>query len=464
MERKNRIWLIVLIVLLIAALSGMIFFRSEWKKSEKNLSEEALASETLKNSLETLQAEADQLRSDLENREVQSQTEIVETPVPTQKADAETPSPSPTVAAEDQTARVTELEESRSEVVNLVNAVADAAVNVASLQTELQQAQFDVTALMSDAQTDAETLAAAQTVLESKQAELEQAVAEKNALLADLAERYAIDLSELTAVQSAASAEVLNERVRAVMADASLTDEEKRAQIEEMQKELAANIAALTEASETLKTQAQTLGGEEQTSDDSRSQMELDLNDAELSVATLQAIVEADEARIAELEAQIANMGVEDASALAELQAQLALLQSELDAKIAELAAARANYEQRLAELEAYLLSRALSDGEAHTSTMASNVINVAADGVTCEWQYTNQTISGNAVVLSIVMDDAELYRSERIQPGESIETLRLNEVLKAGQYSAMAVTAIYDADGGELFVQRVPVTLEVAE
>lgn len=463
MERKNRIWLIVLIVLLIAALSGMIFFRSEWKKSEKNLSEEALASETLKNSLETLQAEADQLRSDLENREVQSQTEIVETPIPTQTADAETPSPSPTVAAEDQTARVTELEESRSEVVNLVNAVADAAVNVASLQTELQQAQFDVTALMSDAQTDAETLAAAQTVLESKQAELEQAVAEKNALLADLAERYAIDLSELTAVQSAASAEVLNERVRAVMADASLTDEEKRAQIEEMQKELAANIAALTEASETLKTQAQTLGGEEQTSDDSRSQMESDLNDAELSVATLQAIVEADEARIAELEAQIANMG-EDASALAELQAQLALLQSELDAKIAELAAARANYEQRLAELEAHLLSRALSDGEAHTSTMASNVINVAADGVTCEWQYTNQTISGNAVVLSIVMDDAELYRSERIQPGECIETLRLNEALKAGQYSAMAVTAIYDADGGKLFVQRVPVTLEVAE
>lgn len=463
MERKNRIWLIVLIVLLIAALSGMIFFRSEWKKSEKNLSEEALASETLKNSLETLQAEADQLRSDLEKRDVQSQPETVETPIPTQTPDAETASPSPTMAAEDQTARVTELEESRSEVVNLVNAVADAAVNVASLQTELQQAQFEVTALTSDAQTDAETIAAAQAVLESKQAELEQAVAEKNALLSDLVERYAIDLSELTAVQTAASAEALNERVSAVMADTSLTDEEKRAQIEEMQKELAANIAALTEASETLKTQAQTLSEETQT-DDSRSQMESDLNSAELSVATLQAIVEADEARIAELETQIANMGAEDASALSELQAQLALLQSELDAKIAELAAARTNYEQRLAELEAYLLSRALSDGEAHTSTMASNVINVAADGVTCEWQYTNQTISGNAVVLSIVMDDAELYRSEAIQPGESIETLRLNEVLKAGQYSAMAVTAIYDADGGEMFVQRVPVTLDVAE
>ena len=117
-----------------------------------------------------------------------------------------------------------------------------------------------------------------------------------------------------------------------------------------------------------------------------------------------------------------------------------------------------------MAELEAYLLSRELIDGEAYVKTDAGSVIAIEADGVTGAWRYVNSTISGNTVVLSITMDGEELFRSEPIAPGESLESIALNRALAAGRYEAVAVTTVQDADGSVQFATRMPVVLEVAE
>ena len=118
---------------------------------------------------------------------------------------------------------------------------------------------------------------------------------------------------------------------------------------------------------------------------------------------------------------------------------------------------------QRIAALEAYLLERELGDGEAHTSTSATDAIAIAADGVTGAWDYANSTISGNTVVLTLTLDGAELFRSEPLAPGATLSEIKLNKALQPGSYEAIATTAIYADDGAYLFANRIPVTLNVA-
>lgn len=183
---------------------------------------------------------------------------------------------------------------------------------------------------------------------------------------------------------------------------------------------------------------------------------------AEAALDDRQTELDAANSSIAALEAQIAEMTV-GADALADLEAQLEAARSERDAIAAELEAARAEYERRVAELEAYLLSRELVDGEAHVATTSVREISVSADGVTAACSYANTSVSGNAVVLTLVLDGEEIYRSEALQPGDAIETVTLSRALSAGEYEAIAVAAIYDADGSCLFSSRTPVALSVA-
>lgn len=188
---------------------------------------------------------------------------------------------------------------------------------------------------------------------------------------------------------------------------------------------------------------------------------------AETALADRQAQLDAANADIAAMEAQIAEMTTEtqnDADALAELKAQLEAALCERDAIAAELEAARAEYEKRAAELEAYLLSRELVDGEAHVATTAVREIGVSADGMTAACSYTNTSVSGNAVVLTIVCDGKELFRSAPIAPGESVTEAALTEALAAGEYEASMVTTVYNDDGAVQLESRVPVTLKVAE
>ena len=86
----------------------------------------------------------------------------------------------------------------------------------------------------------------------------------------------------------------------------------------------------------------------------------------------------------------------------------------------------------------------------------------VAADGKTVEWAYTNDTISGNAVVLSIQLDGEAIYTSALLQPGETLPGFELNRVLEAGEYSAVVVESVSDAEGAIVFSTRVPVTVKV--
>ena len=111
-------------------------------------------------------------------------------------------------------------------------------------------------------------------------------------------------------------------------------------------------------------------------------------------------------------------------AARAKLETQLMSAQDASAAIEAELEAAHAEYDKRVAELEAYLLSRELIDGEAHTATTAASIIEVAADGVTAECSYINNSVSGNSVVLTIVAGDKELYRSAPIAPGGTPESI----------------------------------------
>ena len=123
---------------------------------------------------------------------------------------------------------------------------------------------------------------------------------------------------------------------------------------------------------------------------------------------------------------------------------------------------ARAEFADRVEELEAYKLDRDITSGEAHISTAVENGIQVAEDGVTATWQYANSDLSGNAAILTLVLDGETIYTSEALKPGETVETLTLDKALASGEYQAMAVTTVYDAAGEAQLTSRVPVTINV--
>ena len=101
-------------------------------------------------------------------------------------------------------------------------------------------------------------------------------------------------------------------------------------------------------------------------------------------------------------------------------------------------------------------------EGDAYTASTLGDVLKVAADGVSVEWSYTNDSISGNAVVLTILLDDVEFYRSGLIKPGESLEGFALSRALANGSYEAVAVMSVCDAEGAVVSSTRVPVTIQV--
>jgi septal ring factor EnvC (AmiA/AmiB activator) len=227
------------------------------------------------------------------------------------------------------------------------------------------------------------------------------------------------------------------------------SDEEKLEKITALETQLNQTIADLTAVSSELEAQRAAL---------TEAQNALTAKQAELDAANV---------AIEELTVQIEEMNAQtesDIAARAELETQLAAIQEQSVAITGELDSARAEYEKRVAELEAYLLSRELIAGEAYSATAASNAISVASDGVTAACNYTNTTVSGNPVELSIVSGDKELYRSEILAPGESVTEFKLSEALPAGAHDVMLVTTVYDADGSVQLVSRVPVTLNVAE
>ena len=123
---------------------------------------------------------------------------------------------------------------------------------------------------------------------------------------------------------------------------------------------------------------------------------------------------------------------------------------------------AQAEYESSLAEAEAYKVERAPENGEAHLSTEVDSDIQVAADGVTVDCQYTNNDASGNTVTVALVVDGETVYTGA-LKPGESIDGITLDKPLAAGNYEAMVVTTVKDDAGETVMTTRVPVTISVA-
>ena len=247
--------------------------------------------------------------------------------------------------------------------------------------------------------------------------------------------------------------------------DSSMTDEEKVQALDALKAELADYVGELNAALEEIAAQESALAA----SVDSIETLEAELTQAQARVEELTAAIADGETTIADLEAQLQELTAQSESDIALAASQIEELTSRIAAEeekvadlTAQLEAANAELAARIAELEAYRLNRELVEGDAYTASTLGDVLKVADDGVSVEWSYTNDSISGNAVVLSILLDGEELYRSGLIQPGESLEGVALNRALEAGSYEAVAVMSVCDAEGAAVSSTRVPVTIQV--
>ena len=247
--------------------------------------------------------------------------------------------------------------------------------------------------------------------------------------------------------------------------DGSMTDEEKIEALTALDLEMRGYVRELDCALVLI------VGKEAEmaATDDGIANLEKELAQSQARVDELTASIEASQSTIQELEAQVAELtaqsetdNAQSAAQIEELNARIAAEEAKVDELTRQLAIANAELEACNAELAAYRLDRELVEGEAYTASTMGDVIRVAADGVHVEWSYTNDSISGNAVVLSILLDGEELYRSAQIQPGESVEGIALNRALSAGSYPAVAVMSVYDAEDAVVSATRVPVTIQV--
>ena len=201
--------------------------------------------------------------------------------------------------------------------------------------------------------------------------------------------------------------------------------------------------------------------------------------DADAALEAMQAQLDAAEEEVEQLSTELAeklgdidalNASIDaldaqaetDAAKLEELQTQLAEAQDDAQAQREALDEAGVAYAKSLAEMQAYKLDHAPEAGEAHLATEVNNAIQVAADGVTADWQYANSDLSGNTAAVALTVDGEAIWSGE-LTPGETLDGITLDKALEAGEYQAMVVTTVYDDAGEHQLTSRVPVTLNVA-
>ena len=478
MDRKNRVWLITLIVLLVASIVGLVLVKNQWDASESSyvranaqLTEEQSSSEKLRAELDELKAEIETLKAELAAANAELEAHQLATIAPTEAAPTEAPTaiaPTDTATAPVPTAAPTgkpspavgELQDAlktageKAEALNAEIAASqpdntDASAALAELKTALETAETKMAELpagdpVGELKTALHTATEKATALEDslKDAiaaggtEIETGVAElKTALETAETKATALNSDELNAMS-------------AQFADAQNRSTDLEAQLKAAQDEAASLTAALEQA------QAQTAELESKLADSQAESENLStqLADSKAESESLSAQLTDSKAESENLSAQLADAQTE----LESLRDQLAQTQDELNST-------RETLSQRIAALEAYLLERELSEGEAHSSTTAATTIRIAADGRTGTWDYTNNTVSGNSVVLTLAMGQTELFRSESLAPGAALNEIQLNTTLAPGAYEGVATTAIYAEDGTYLFANRIPVTIEVA-
>ena len=478
MDRKNRVWLITLIVLLVASIVGLVLVKNQWDASESSyvranaqLTEEQSSSEKLRAELDELKAEIETLKAELAaaNAELEAHqlatiapTEAVPTDAPTAIAPTDTataavPTAAPTGKPSPAVGELQDALKTAGEKADALNAEiaesqpdnTDASAALAELKTALETAETKMAELpagdpVGELKTALHTATEKATALEDslKDAiaaggtEIETGVAElKTALETAETKATALNSDELNAMS-------------AQFADAQTRSTDLEAQLKAAQDEAASLTAALEQA------QAQT------------AELESKLTDSQAESENLSTQLTDSKAESESLSAQLADSKAESenlSAQLADAQTELESLRDQLAQTQDELNSTRETLSQRIAALEAYLLERELSEGEAHSSTTAATTIRIAADGRTGTWDYTNNTVSGNSVVLTLAMGQTELFRSESLAPGAALNEIQLNTTLAPGAYEGVATTAIYAEDGTYLFANRIPVTIEVA-
>ncbi len=423
MDRRNRVWLILLAVLLVAAIAGVIFVNRQLAESKQTLA--------------VLNTEFDDVNAQLEEARQ---------------------------AGEDAQAQLTQAQ-TQSEKLQ-------AELDDALMQSEDYQAQ------LSEAQSHSEELEAqlnkAQTESEDLQVQLEAAREDQKSLIESqqVSEEAIATLEGEVQAYEKQVAELEEDAARAENRIIDLTRELEKMQTAEGEAEPASdqNVATSEPEQEATARQTDNLSSEEDAgSQQNPAEMELQLEQAQAHAEELSAALTKSEETIATLEEELEDLRNQHQSDSADAEARIEELNAqiekeklnaqELGDRVQE---ARDQLDHLYAELAVYKMERELGEGEAYSAATLENEIVVAAGEAAAHWQYVNDARSGNEVILSIELDGEEIYRSASLLPGEMLENFQFDRVLESGKYEAVAVTRIYDEAGELRSTTRMPVVINV--
>ena len=488
MDRKNKIWIVILAVLLALAIAAVVIINSRLSSSKASLDavSTSLADEQQKNAdlaadIEDVTAqltESEEAKTALESSlaEAENDLDAVKTEVEalTQtneemqaaaqehdavKAEKEQLAGDYAAAQETISTLETAAQDYEERIAELESYVEEADVKIAELNQSMEAAHTQLSELGEGPADNAVNPVLAEEPEVSPSAVAAAAAPEENTAAAVASKANAAVAA--TAPEKAASAAVTPEATAIIAAATAPLTAEEEGQIEEICEDITALVndsdenktdAEKAEELNTLKTQLTDYVGklEEVTAALTAKQTELD--DATAALTAMQ--TELDEAA-ADISAKQAELD-EAAQTIAERDSALeesAQREAELSEKLAETSA----------ELDSYKYARELAEGEAHSASSFADCITVDADGVTAHWAFANDALSGNETVLSILVGEEEIFTSKALKPGESIDTFTLNKALESGEIEAVAVTKVYDEDGEYVSSTSVPVKIQVA-
>ena len=140
---------------------------------------------------------------------------------------------------------------------------------------------------------------------------------------------------------------------------------------------------------------------------------------------------------------------------------ELEQLRTELD----EAGSANIDLGKQLEEAQA-LLKEYAADGDTiyHASADMENVVGVASDGISAVYELANNDMSGNNIRCELALDGKVIYTSGDIAPGGSLEPFALESALTAGEYGATLTIITLNAEGDVSSRISLPVTVAVAE
>ena len=525
MDRKSKIWQIVLLALLIAAIIAIVIFNNRLKNSSDTLStaiqqlkQEQESVAALRTELDEVQASYDEASKKLKASD--KKTTALEGQLTAAQADIKASGEKTTALEEQLTAAQADVKATGEKAAALEEQLAAAQADSEAMKAEyartteeklaavkaevsageekIKSLEEQLAAAQKDASTSQERLKEAETRLADARAEADSIIAKLEAEVKAGAEKLAALEASMSvtspnpgeneaegpsesdhgytpeALNESSVAETtrtlledtgaLQERIDSLLNSAEdLSEEERLQKLDEVQTDLGNYVGTLTTASAVIAE----ANAQREEADATLAEMQTLLEESETRITDISGELDEKLETIDELNEQIETLTAQsdtDAEKLADLQADLDAANAEAERQSAEIEENREEYERQLAEVEAYRVDREPAAGEAHSATSVGNEIHVAADGVTASWDYHNTDISSNPVVLSLQVEGETVYTSQPLLPGQSVDTLTLSKPLAPGSHEGLAVSTVYDEEGNVQFANRVPVTVVVAE